>query len=264
MQDPYQIITERILELLERGTVPWHKPWSTADGPPQNLVSRKPYRGINPFILNCAGYGKPYWLTFRQAKELGGHVRKGEHGYPVVFWKWLELSDKDKPDTIKRVPMLRQYSVFNVSQCDGIPRSAGSQPPRPQSVNSSPLRSASRSWRACPRLQPSAAASPRLTTIRRLTMLECQTRPASTATKRFTRYCTMSSSTPVGTGPGWLALASMRWPRLDHETTARRSWWRRWVRLTCAATLGSATRPWTTRRRMSGTGWLGCAMTASS
>jgi hypothetical protein len=87
---------------------------------PQNLVSRKPYRGVNVFMLHAMAYESPFWLTFKQAKEMGGNVRKGEHDCPVVFWKWLDADETDKATGKRPVPMLRYYSVFNVAQCDGV------------------------------------------------------------------------------------------------------------------------------------------------
>jgi len=121
-QAVYQVITDRIIGLLEQGTVPWQKPWTTSEGDafPRNLVSRKPYRGVNTFLLHAMSYGSPYWLTFKQAQALGGNVRKGEKAAPVVFWRWLDTDEKDATGKAKRVPMLRYYSVFNVAQCDGI------------------------------------------------------------------------------------------------------------------------------------------------
>jgi antirestriction protein ArdC len=115
----YQIITDRIVSLLENGTVPWHQPWNTGNQAPQNLVSKKPYRGINPFLLNSMHYASPYWLSFKQAQELGGNVKKGEKACPVVFWKWLDGQDKETGEK-KKIPLLRYYSVFNVNQCEGI------------------------------------------------------------------------------------------------------------------------------------------------
>jgi antirestriction protein ArdC len=115
--DVYQIVTDRIIQLLETGTVPWHQPWQVLK--PQNMVSRKPYRGINAFLLNTARYTSPFWLTFRQAQALGGTVKKGEHAFPVVFWKVIE--DKEEQDDPKRIPFLRYYNVFNATQCEGIP-----------------------------------------------------------------------------------------------------------------------------------------------
>ena len=79
----YDIITGRIIEQLEAGTVPWRKPWTS--GAPRNLVSRKEYRGINAFLLSCAPFKSSFWLTFKQAAAAGGSVRKGEKGYPVIF-----------------------------------------------------------------------------------------------------------------------------------------------------------------------------------
>jgi len=116
----YQVITDRVIALLQQGTVPWHKPWRGGNMLPQNLVSRKPYRGVNVFMLHAMSYESPYWLTFKQAQAMGGNVRKGEHACPVVFWKWLDTDDASEPTGKRRVPMLRYYSVFNVAQCDGV------------------------------------------------------------------------------------------------------------------------------------------------
>ena len=84
--DIYAIVTEKIINLLEQGIVPWRRPW-TSTGLPRNLVSKKPYRGVNHFLLSASKYVSPFWLTMRQANELGGHVRKGEESTIVVFWK---------------------------------------------------------------------------------------------------------------------------------------------------------------------------------
>jgi antirestriction protein ArdC len=129
----YEIITERILGKLEEGTVPWRKPWQGGEaGMPRNLHTGHLYRGINVFLLAAAGYASPYWLTFRQARQRGGSVRGGEHGTPVVFWKWLHAQEQDAEDrsTRRRVPFLRYYTVFNVSQCDGVFVPVTSMPPQ--------------------------------------------------------------------------------------------------------------------------------------
>src|SRR4029453_2940306 len=89
MATVYDFITERIVQKLQQGTIPWHKPWNSRAGLPRNLFSQKAYRGINVWVLGSAGYTSPYWLTFNQAKEIGGYIRKGEQGFPVVFWKGL-------------------------------------------------------------------------------------------------------------------------------------------------------------------------------
>jgi antirestriction protein ArdC len=115
----YDQITERIIAMLEKGTIPWRKPWTAQTGLPRNLVSGKAYRGINVFLLHAMCYESPFWLTFRQAQELGGNVRKGEKACPVVFWKQLEVEDKESHE-VEKIPMLRFYYVFNVAQVDGL------------------------------------------------------------------------------------------------------------------------------------------------
>jgi antirestriction protein ArdC len=120
-QSVYEIVTSRILEELERGVVPWHKPWRTL--PPANLVSKKPYRGINVFLLALQGYGSQYWLTYRQAQALGGNVRKGEHGTKVVFWKFDTYETETaegEPEGRKSAAFLRYYTVFNLEQTEGL------------------------------------------------------------------------------------------------------------------------------------------------
>jgi antirestriction protein ArdC len=115
----YERITNHIVGLLEQGTVPWHKPWQVTTGLPRNLVTKKPYRGINPFLLMASGYESPHWLTFRQAIQLGGTVKKGEKACPVVFWKPMEMTDTESGE-VEKVPLLRLYYVFNVAQCEGL------------------------------------------------------------------------------------------------------------------------------------------------
>lgn len=120
MQRAYEIITDRIIKLLEEGTVPWRRPWTGQEALPKNLVSGKEYRGINVFMLGSAMYASPWWLTFKQAKERGGHVKKGEKGMPCIYWNWIERTDKDTGEE-KKIPFVKCYSVFNVTQCDDIP-----------------------------------------------------------------------------------------------------------------------------------------------
>jgi antirestriction protein ArdC len=115
----YDLATARILQQLENGVAPWRRPWGGPMRVPRNLTTLKPYRGVNVFLLACQGYDSPFWLTYRQAQEIGGHVRKGEHGAPVVFWTEWERPDKETGETAK-IPVLRHYTVFHVSQCEGI------------------------------------------------------------------------------------------------------------------------------------------------
>src|SRR5437588_5141985 len=120
----YEVITTRIVEMLEQGTIPWRKPWKAGAGEPRNLVSGKPYRGLNVFLLSAMGFASPYWLTYRQASERGGSVKKGSKGCPVVFWKWADRKhDTDQQtdsDSERKGPILRYYTVFNIEQCEGI------------------------------------------------------------------------------------------------------------------------------------------------
>jgi len=116
----YEIVTSRILAELEKGEIPWRKPWRTL--PPANLISKKPYRGINVFLLALAGYGSQHWLTFNQAKQLGGNVRRGEHGTKIVFWKFdkFETETADGETAERKSAFLRYYTVFNLEQTEGL------------------------------------------------------------------------------------------------------------------------------------------------
>jgi len=125
--DIYQAVTDRILELLNQGTVPWRQPFKRGSGGesgmPKNLISDKEYRGINVFLLAVTAmlesYDSPYWLTFKQAKERNAHVRKGEKGSLVIFWKQYATTNKMTGDPVK-VPVMRHYTLFNTSQCEGL------------------------------------------------------------------------------------------------------------------------------------------------
>ena len=78
MRKVANLINSRIVELLETGTVPWKKTWNVTRNYPKNLVSGKEYRGINVFMLASSGFSSPYWMTFKQAADKVGHVRKGQ------------------------------------------------------------------------------------------------------------------------------------------------------------------------------------------
>ncbi len=135
-RDLYVSVTARILAELEAGSAPWIKPWSATAGAnvPCNAISNRPYSGCNVVLLwmtASAGYPTPRFVTFKQAQEAGGTVRKGEHGFKVYFVKQLEIQEKDRDDT-RLVPMLREYTVFNVAQCDGLPERVVN--PQPQKV----------------------------------------------------------------------------------------------------------------------------------
>ena len=118
----YEIVTEQIIRQLEQRVAPWRKPWRTEL--PVNLVSGKPYRGLNVFLLGSQGYSSRYWLTFNQAAKLGGHIRKGERSSLVTFWHIGEekiIRDADGNERKSSRPfLLRYYRVFNVEQTEGI------------------------------------------------------------------------------------------------------------------------------------------------
>jgi antirestriction protein ArdC len=120
--DVYQIITNRIIELLEQGTIPWKQPWASA-GLPRNLLSKRHYRGINLWLLLSLQYEENAFLTWDQIKTIGGSVNKDEKGHIVVFWKNVKKQpeEPDENNQPKMIPMLRYYKVFNIAQCRDIP-----------------------------------------------------------------------------------------------------------------------------------------------
>lgn len=123
MPSIYEIVTEQVIKQLESGTAPWRKPWNTPA--PCNLVSQKPYRGINTFLLASQGMPSRYWLTFHQAAKLGGHIRKGEHSSLVVFWSIGEEKINARTGKLSKPFLLRYYRVFNLSQTEGIAHKLG-------------------------------------------------------------------------------------------------------------------------------------------
>jgi len=121
--DIYQQVTDRIIQQLEQGTVPWKSPYFSKVGFPRNFSTGKAYQGINIFLLGSLRYTSPFFLTFIQAKELGGHVRKGEQGSLVVKYGTYTKHDDGQPvtdeeDQTRR--FLKGYTVFHASQIEGI------------------------------------------------------------------------------------------------------------------------------------------------
>lgn len=109
----YNIVTNAILEQLEQGVIPWHRPWKT-EGAAINYITRKEYSGINRLLLGGGEY-----MTFKQASELGGKIKKGSKATKIVFYKILEKKNENE-EVIKRIPMLRYYNVFALNQVEGI------------------------------------------------------------------------------------------------------------------------------------------------
>ena len=143
---PHARITEIVLEQLRAGVRPWSRPWSDAPALASALPLRatgQPYQGINVLLLWCAmharGYLSPHWMTYRQAREFGGQVRKGERGSIVVFAKTIRVEDGEAPEeadediAARRVRFVRPYTVFNAEQIHGLPErfSARPAPPSP-------------------------------------------------------------------------------------------------------------------------------------
>ena len=121
-KDVYTIVTDQIIASLEKGIIPWRRPWT--DGIiPQNLISRRAYKGINLWLLTMLGYGQNYFLTYKQVQELGGRIKNNESGHVIIYWKVLNTQTEELPEdeTAKKHAVLRYYLVFNISQCEGIP-----------------------------------------------------------------------------------------------------------------------------------------------
>ena len=112
--DIYAAVTDRIMAQLEAGQIPWQKPWIVA-GQAVSHVTGKPYSLLNQMLLGQPGK----YITFHQCTAEGGHVRKGEKASMVVFWKFIEQADETTGET-KQIPFLRYYSVFHLSQCEGL------------------------------------------------------------------------------------------------------------------------------------------------
>jgi len=122
--DVYGLITDAIIARLEAGVIPWKCSWSKSSSLPANYLTKRAYNGINAFLLASFGYEHPFFLTFNQAKQLGGMVRKGAKSIPVIFYKLLDKTTssnavgKTKED--EKIPMLQYYRVFHISDIEGI------------------------------------------------------------------------------------------------------------------------------------------------
>lgn len=137
----YDEVTQRIVFELEAGRLPWVQPWGTTGGIgpglPRNALTARPYSGVNILILWGAvienGWPSQSWLTFRQAQEAGGYVRKGERGQCVVYAdRFTPEAEKQRAERdggeAKAVPFLKRFTVFNVAQCEGLREGLASDP----------------------------------------------------------------------------------------------------------------------------------------
>jgi antirestriction protein ArdC len=125
-RDHYQDVTDKIIEQLEKGVVPWKHPVAIKAGLPASINGKRPYRGVNVFLLTITalseGYNSRYWATYNQAKKLGGQVREGEKGTSVVLWQFIRKTDtEDTGEKVEKViPILKFWTVFNLDQIDGL------------------------------------------------------------------------------------------------------------------------------------------------
>jgi antirestriction protein ArdC len=122
----YDKITDVVIEELEKGNIPWRKPWRGTGGMFANATSKKEYRGMNVMLLAIAsmrhGFTSQYWMTFNQAKARGGHVKAGAKGTQVIFWKFFEIegTKSNGEKKIDSIPMARVYTVFNLEQTEAV------------------------------------------------------------------------------------------------------------------------------------------------
>lgn len=132
-KDIFQRVTDQIVKAIEDGTGSYRMPWRTSGGFPHspiNTVSRRPYRGINVLVLWATAQEREYrsgmWATYKQWQELGAQVRKGEKSANVVFWKFFDRDGETQDNagehetSVRRIPMARDYWVFNAEQVDGF------------------------------------------------------------------------------------------------------------------------------------------------
>ncbi|MEM7368693.1 MAG: zincin-like metallopeptidase domain-containing protein [Bacteroidota bacterium] len=126
--DVYQLVTDRIIEALEQGTIPWRKTWAGAPYA-RNYVTKHTYHGINALLTNLSPYDLPYFVTLKQANQLGGKVKKGAKSIPIVYWKIIfknqegnvipEKESKGRKD-LNKLFFARYYRVFNISEIEGV------------------------------------------------------------------------------------------------------------------------------------------------
>ncbi|SHM10153.1 ArdC family protein [Hymenobacter psychrotolerans] len=153
--DVYQIVTDRVIAALEAGQIAWRKPWHAAYGRPRNYVSGRAYTGINAFLLHLVG-GTPFFLTFRQAKELGGNIRKGAKGMPVIYYNVTTRTDKQTGEE-EKTPFIKYFTVFSVDDVEGVDIIL---PEQPQDRAHEPLAAAEAlvaGWATCPRIEHGGA-----------------------------------------------------------------------------------------------------------
>lgn len=128
----YDRVTDRILELLENGVCPWRRPWNRQRSLSRNFMSKRPYSGINWFLLGVMGFDSPWFMTFNQVRAKGGSVIRGSKGIPIVYWGTFEAEDRKEKTAVeavgtsgesartRKIPFLKAYVVFNACQIEGV------------------------------------------------------------------------------------------------------------------------------------------------
>lgn len=116
----YDLITDRIINMLENNIILWKQPWSNSAilGEHRNLMTGHKYKGFNAFITSCQGYKDPYWITFNQCTSIGCHVRKGEKGTRIILWQFNKK--ENALGELKESAFMKTYTIFNVAQIDGL------------------------------------------------------------------------------------------------------------------------------------------------
>src|SRR3954470_8700783 len=254
--DAYTRITNRIVADLEQGVRPWCKPWGGdqlgARITRPRRANGKPYAGINTLILWLEavekGHRSPTWMTYRQAQQLGGQVRRGERGSQVVYMGETTKTRRDEgtgEGTEQGARFLKTYTVFNVGQIDSLPEAFAipAEAPCPALPCPAPSRLPTRR-RSLPRPEPtSGMGARRPSTPRRPITSACPRSPPSAMPRAITRpsgmrHCTGLVTPRAWTGASGASAGAMR-------DTLARSWWPNWEPLSWLPTLAC---PWSRAR----------------
>ena len=180
-QDIYSQVTDRIIEQLAKGVIPWKSPYFSKVGFPRNFSTGNPYHGINVFLLGSLRYTSPYFLTFIQAKELGGNVRKGERGSLVVKYGTYAREAEGTAsagESEEHRKYLKAYTVFHASQVEGITF------PEPENVPELPANA------ACDRARAMVAGMPKAPAILSGTAIPCYRRSSDSVHMPERRFFT--------------------------------------------------------------------------
>lgn len=124
--DIYEMITNQIVQRIEEsGKLPWSQPWDITENTPINLITKRAYSGINFWLFLSLRHERPYYLSYKQIREIGGTLKENAKSFHVIFWKIFTFADQDENGNatggIKKVPYLRYFNVYHVDDCENIP-----------------------------------------------------------------------------------------------------------------------------------------------